>query len=196
MPASSVRTSSPDLAEVAREAVISFLRDASAAEAGPPAVAATVPSQPEGDGAADAAVQAQPAEPAEPAPAAAGLPEAGTAAGLAAALGGDLGPADVAVRAAATGVATLDRIEAAAARLEADIDAALSEQEKLRAGAGAAAERAVRAALESSASAGTAQEASRRASASARLVGKWVVVVLALVVLQLLFVLLFAASTR
>ena len=54
----------------------------------------------------------------------------------------------VAVRAAAAGVATLDRIEAAAAKVEADIRAALRAQAELRAGAGVAAEAAVRAAQE------------------------------------------------
>ena len=53
------------------------------------------------------------------------------------------------IRAAASGVATLERIEAAAAKVEADIRTALLAQAELQAGAGAAAEAAVRAAEKS-----------------------------------------------
>jgi len=201
------QSASPDLGAAAREAVVAFLRDASAAaEAGQPAQAAEAPpagspaeAPPVGPpsgvaGQADqggtgvttlAAAVPEPATPVESAEGGLGPPSAGR-----------LSAEDIAVRAAATSIATLDRIEAAAAKLEADIAAALAEQTRLQAGAGEAAEKAVRAAQEAWTSAGTAEEASKEAAASAAVVGKWVAVGAALLVVQLLILLLFAASSH
>ncbi len=94
---------------------------------------------------------------------------------------------DVAVRAAAVSVATLDRIEAAAAKLEADIATARREQASLQARAGAAAAAAVRAAQE-------ATEASSQARRALRLIGRYVLITLGLVLIQLVILLLFAGA--
>jgi hypothetical protein len=94
---------------------------------------------------------------------------------------------DVAVRAAEVSVATLDRIEAAAAKLEEDIATARTEQAKLQARAGAAAAAAVRAAQE-------ATEASSQARRALRLIGRYVLITLALVVIQLVILALFAGA--
>lgn len=178
----------------ATEAVVAFLRNASAgAEPGQPARRAEAPpvaAPAETSGQADqggtgittlAEAVPEPARPVESAEGGLGPPPAGR-----------LGPEDIAVRAAATSIATLDRIEAAAAKLEADIAAALAEQARFQAGAGEAAEKAVRAAQEAWTSAGTSEQA----AASAAVVGKWVAVGAALLVVQLLILLLFAASSH
>jgi len=158
-----------DLALVARDAVVSFLRDASGAVADQEGVA--LPS---------------------PEPAAAELRLAGAEAAAA----GDSTPAQSAFRVAAFGIATLDRIEAEAERLEADIAAARREQAEIRDRAGTAAENAVRSAQDAAVSAGSAAQASERAGARVRLIGGYTVVVAALVVVQLLILLLFAVTTH
>jgi hypothetical protein len=93
-------------------------------------------------------------------------------------------------RLAGISAATLDRIEAAAAKVEADIAVAHRAYEKLQAGAGAAAEAAVRAAQSAMASAGTAVEAERQVRISLRQVRQNVVItaVLAAVVIIALLV--------
>lgn len=176
-----VRVSPPDLGAIARDAVISFLREASAAPAGDGGSAAG----PGPDG---------------PAPGPRPTPGDGLTAGavgepVAAGMSPDAAQA-VAVRAAAVSVATLDRIESAAARLEADIAAARQEQAELQRKAGAAAEAAVRAAEEALTSAGTAQEASAQAKTSMRVIGAWGIAIAVLVVIQLLILVLFAATTH
>ena len=103
---------------------------------------------------------------------------------------------DVAVRAAAISVATLDRIESAAAKLEADIAAARQEQAELQAGAGKAAARAVRAAEAAWNAAGTAEEAGRKARFSARLILGYLVIAAVLVMIQLVILLVFAATAH
>ncbi len=77
--------------------------------------------------------------------------------------GSDDAAESVAVRAALAGVATLDRIEAAAAKVEADIRSALLAQAELQAGAGVAAEAAVRAAQASWIAARASEAAEGRA---------------------------------
>jgi hypothetical protein len=109
-------SSPPDVGVLAREAVIGFLHDASKATADREAQRA--------------AVAATDAEATVTAP-------AGNAAGSV---------GSVAWRAAAISVAALDRMEAAAAKVEADIAVALRAYAELQAGAGAAAEAAVHAA--------------------------------------------------
>jgi hypothetical protein len=84
-------------------------------------------------------------------------------------------------RLAAVSAAALDRIEAAAAAVEADIAVAHRRYEDLKAGAGAAAEAAVHAAHSAMASAGTAVEAERQVKISLRLVRQNVVITAVLV---------------
>jgi len=94
---------------------------------------------------------------------------------------------DVAVRAAAISLATLDRIESAAAKLEADIAAARKEQAELQAGAGKAAAEAIRAAQEATA-------ASFQAKRALRLIGRYLAITLVLVIVQLVILVLFAGA--
>ena len=161
----------PDVAAVAREAVISFLRDASKATADREAARV---------GAAAAEAEAT---------AAAGGTE--TAAGLLgpAAIVGDAISAASPVapdqsggwRLAAVSAAALDRIEAVAAKVEADIAVAHRVYEELQAGAGAAAESAVQAAQSALSSASTAVEAERQVKISLRLIRQNVVITTVLV---------------
>jgi hypothetical protein len=102
----------------------------------------------------------------------------------------------VAQQAAALSVATLDRIESAAARLEQDIAAALQEQAELQAGAGTAAEKAVRAAQAAWRAAVDAEKSSTQARASLRKVGRYLAITVVLVVIQLLIAVLFAVSAH
>jgi trimeric autotransporter adhesin len=163
----------PDVGAVAREAVISFLRDASNATADRQAGRA-VPAAAPGPEAAprDAIFPASPvaARPVTASPVAA---------------------ESVAVRAAAMSVAALDRIEAAAAKVETDIAAAHRAYAELQAGAGAAAQAAVDAAQSALASAGVAVEAERQVKISLRQVRQYVVVttvLLAVVIIVLALV--------
>jgi hypothetical protein len=137
------RPGRPDAAVLAREAVISFLTDASKATA---------------DRAAGI-------------PAAARVPDRMP--------GGTVSAIDV---------ATLDRIEAAAAKVDADIAVALQAYADLQAGAGAAAEAAVHAAQSALASAGVATEAERQVRISLRQVRQYVVVTVVLLAIVLLVV--------
>jgi hypothetical protein len=176
MPVPTARARPPDLAEAAGRAVVSFLHDAAAAtaeresiraagvgQASPPAPAPT------GDREAGSEDRALPADDpiqwSAPAPARPGASDS------------------VAVRAAAASVATLERIEAAAAKVEADIAAAHAAHAELQAGAGAAAEAAVRAAEEAWASASSAAESDVRAKISLRHVARWVIVTIVLVII-------------
>jgi hypothetical protein len=84
-------------------------------------------------------------------------------------------------RLAAVSTAALDLIEAAAAKVEADIAVAHRTYEELQAGAGAAAESAVHAAQSAMASASTAVEAERQVKISLRLVRQNVVITTVLV---------------
>jgi len=102
----------------------------------------------------------------------------------------------VAVRAAASGVATLDRIEAAAAKVEADIRSALLAQAELQAGAGVAAEAAVRAAQESWIAARTSEAAEGRARVILGVMSRYLAVTIALVVLTAIFLAITAAVAR
>src|SRR5580704_15065115 len=159
----------PDVAALAREAVITFLHDASTATAEREAAQA---------GAAAATITVAPwtmvAEP-EVVPW-----DAVAAVGDAAA-----GESE-AWRAAAISVAALDRIEAAAAKVEADIAVALRAYNELQAGAGAAAEAAVHAAQSAMTSAGTAKEAERQVMIGLRQVRQNVVITVILVIVVLI----------
>jgi hypothetical protein len=99
----------------------------------------------------------------------------------------------VAVRAAAAGAATLDRIEAAAAKVEADIRSALLAQAELQAGAGIAAEAAVRAAQESWIAARTSEAAEGRARVILGVMSRYLAVSIALVAVTVIFLIITAA---
>jgi hypothetical protein len=153
----------PDLAVLARDAVISFLNDASQATADR---AGAIPAQAPDPGSPETVPQ-------EPVSAASQIvaPQGSGSAGWSA---------------AAIGVATLDRIEAAAAKVEADIAVALRAYADLQAGAGAAAEAAVHAAQSAMASAGVATEAERQVRISLRQVRQYVVVTVVLLVVVII----------
>jgi hypothetical protein len=105
----------------------------------------------------------------------------------------DVAAESVAVRAAASNVATLDRIEAAAAKVEADIRSALRAQAELQAGAGVAAEAAVRAAQESWIAARTSEAAEGRARVILGVMTRYLAVTIALVVVTIIFLVITAA---
>jgi hypothetical protein len=153
----SARAGQPDLAAVARNAVVRYLHEATerAAESEAALADGAAADQP-GSSAVTSALTLEAAQ-------------------------------DVAVRAAVVSVANLDRIEAAAAKLEADIVIARREQASLQARAGAAAAAAVRAAQE-------ATEASSQARRALRLIGRYVLITLGLVLIQLVILLLFAGA--
>jgi hypothetical protein len=152
----------PDLAAAAREAVVGFLHDASAA------TAERESSRPPEDAIPWSAASA-------PRPAVA---------------------ESAAVRAAAISVATLERIESAAAKVEADIASALQAHADLQAGAGAAAEAAVRAMQEAWAAADTAVEADLGAKVSLRRIARYVAVTIVLVVIAIVILALAATSAH
>jgi hypothetical protein len=174
----------PDLAQTARQAVVSFLHDASVATA-------------ERDAARAPGTQADTS--------ASGGKDSGTTGILAAederpwsASSADrLAVAEsAAVRAAAAGVATLERIEAAAAKVEQDIAAAHQAQADLQAGAGQAAEAAVRAAQEAWVAARSAAESDKRAGISLRLVARWVTVTMALLFVAIVILIVTATAVH
>ena len=181
---SHVRPDPPDLGALAKEAVISFLHDASTATAereatrAGTAVAGTRTAATVGTG-----VTNDPGE-ADRIPAAADEPLPGTPAA-------DARRADaesVAWQAASVSLATLDRIEAAAASIEADIRAALQAQADLQAGAGSAAEAAVSAAASAWQAAGTAVEADGRVKIAARRVEHIVTITVILLIIAMILV--------
>jgi len=173
-----VRPDPPDLGALAKDAVISFLHDASTAtaeraaaraeNAAPTPTAATVgagPGQAGGISAADEPQFGQPAVSASRAEA-----------------------ESMAWRAASVSLATLDRIETAAAGIEADIRAALHAQADLQAGAGAAAEAAVSAATSAWQAAGTAVAAESRVKVAVRRVEHIVTITVILLIIALILV--------
>ena len=179
-PRSEAATHGPaDAGVLAREAVISFLRDASRATAEREAVrAGAVTTGAEAAAAAgntEIAVTALEAEETSR--------DTISAAGPVAAESEDW-------RLAAISTAALDRIEAAAAKVEADIAVAHRAYEELQAGAGAAAEAAVHAAESAMASAGTAVEAERKVSISLRQVRQNVVITAVLVAIVIIILIL------
>jgi hypothetical protein len=180
---SNVRPDPSDLGVLAKEAVISFLHDASTATAereatraetevaGPSAAATVGTGVITGPGEADGIAAAD-----EPLP------------GTAAAGASRADAESEAWRAASVGLATLDRIEAAAAAIEADIHAALQAQADLQAGAGAAAEAAVTAAASAWQAAGTAVEADSRVKIAARRVEHFVTITVILLIIAMILV--------
>jgi hypothetical protein len=175
----------PDVAAAAREAVVGFLHDSSM---GSPAVttaqpAATRPAPAPKGGVSTVAVEAA-ADPANGGLAArrVRIPASMTSGGS------DTAAESVAVRAAVAGVATLDRIEAAAAKVEADIRSALLAQAELQAGAGVAAEAAVRAAQASWVAARASEAAEGRARVILGVMTRYLAVTMAILVVTLIFV--------
>jgi len=186
---SHVRPYAPDLGALAKEAVISFLHDASIATAereavrAEPAVAGPRTAATVGPGVTNDLGEA------DGIPAAAGEPRPGTAPADA----GRLDAESVAWRAASVSLATLGRIEAAAASIEADIRAALQAQADLQAGAGAAAEAAVSAAASAWQAAATAVEADSRVKIALRRVEHFVAITVVLLIIAMILVVVGAA---
>jgi hypothetical protein len=182
--------SSPDVAAAAREAVIGFLHDSSmgspARGTAGTAGAMTTPTRKGG-------MTTMPVR-------AAADPALGGSAAMQVRIPASMtsGAADataesVAVRAAASGLATLDRIEAAAAKVEADIRAALHAQAELQAGAGVAAEAAVRAAQEAWLAARASEAAEGRARVILGVMTRYLAVTIALVAVTIIFLVITAA---
>ncbi len=181
---SHVRPDAPDLGALAKEAVISFLHDASIATAEREAVRAETAGAGTGTTAtAGTGVTKDPGE-AGGISAAADEPRPGTAAADASRLDAE----SVAWQAASVSLATLGRIEAAAASIEADIRAALQAQAELQAGAGAAAEAAVSAAASAWQAAGTAVEADTRVKIALRRVEHFVTITVILLIIAMILV--------
>ena len=185
-------TRAPDLAAAARDAVVGFLHDASfgtvEGEADQAASAVTTAT-------ADAAAAPQSAakRSAHEADGTVAVAPPSSAASAARQLAAE----SAAWRAAATSVATLDRVETMAAKVEADIHDALLVQAELRAGAGAAAEAAVRAAQSAWVAAAEAAEAERQVKIARRLITRHLVAAAALIVIAIaLFALLAAPGLR
>jgi hypothetical protein len=194
--ASSSRASAgaPDLAAAAADAVVRFLHESSVAvaerdDSGPAGAgtdsmaAATTgagDSGPDGIGDADGFF------------AAAEESMAWSAASAASQLNAE----SVALRAAAVSVSTLDRIELMAAKLEADIASAHRAQAELQAGAGAAAEAAVRAAQDAWVAAGTAVEADKQAKISLLKVARYVEVTFALLIVAMVVLIVSATAVH
>ncbi len=174
-----IRPDPPDLGALAKDAVITFLHDASTATAERAATRAETTAA--GTSAA-ATARAGPGQPDaicaadEPQP---GPPAAGASGAEA---------ESMAWRAASVGLATLGRIEAAAASIEADIRAALQAQADLQAGAGAAAEAAVSAAASAWQAAGTAVAAESRVKVAVRRVEHIVTITVILLIIALILV--------
>ena len=161
----------PDAGVLAREAVIGFLRDASKATAAREAARADAAAEAEAEAAAAAGSTETAAE----------LPDPAAMFGDTISAASPIAAQSDAWRLAAVSAAALDRIEAAAAKVEADIAVAHRTYEELQAGAGAAAESAVHAAQSAMASASTAVEAERQVKISLRLVRQNVVITAVLV---------------
>jgi hypothetical protein len=159
----------PDAGVLAREAVIGFLRDASKATAAREAARAGAAAEAEATAAAGSTETA------------AELPDLAAMFGDTISAASPVAAQSDAWRLAAVSASALDRIEAAAAKVEADIAVAHRTYEELQAGAGAAAESAVHAAQSAMASASTAVEAERQVKISLRLVRQNVVITTVLV---------------
>ncbi|HUD37934.1 MAG TPA: hypothetical protein VMR14_13600 [Streptosporangiaceae bacterium] len=187
--AASVKTSAkaPDLAEAARQAVVGFLHDASVA------TAERESARPPGAAGSTGVAGSTGEDTASPANGVLAAKEDADT-WSAASAGRPIVAESAAVRAAATGLATLERIEAAAAKVEEDIAAALRAHAELQAGAGQAAEAAVRAAQDAWVAAGSAVEADRKARISLHLVARYVTITMALLFVAIV-VLVVTATT-
>jgi hypothetical protein len=182
----------PDVGALAREAVISFLQDASKATAEREAVRTSAAAT--DTGATVTAAAGDTAGEADGILAAAAESEAMPLEAIS--VGGPPAAESEAWRLAAISAAALDRIEAAAAKVEADIAVAYRAYEELQAGAGAAAEAAVRAAESAMASAGTAVEAERQVRISLRQVRQNVVITFILVAIVIIVLAVVTSPVR
>ena len=180
----------PDVAAAAAEAVVRYLHDSSVA------VLEREDTRPAGAG--TEVPVATPASTADSAHEADGMLAAAEDAmpWSVAAEASQLNAESVAVQAAALSVATLDRIEAMAAKLEADIAAAHQAQAELQAGAGHAAEAAVRAAQAAWRSAREAAESDKQAKISLVKVGRYVEVTVVLLVISMIIFVVVATSAH
>lgn len=185
----------PDLATTAREAVVGFLHDASF---GPAEGDAGQPASAEPDATAhDAAAPQNGAMRGTRVADGISPPEAAAAPPSAAAAVSQSAAESTAWRAAAASVATLDRVESMAAKVEADLHDALIVQAELRAGAGAAAEAAVRAAQSAWVAAAEAAESERQAKIAGRLITRHLIVAAVLILIAIAgFALLAAPALR
>jgi hypothetical protein len=176
----------PDVAAAAREAVIGFLHDSSMgspARQSAPAAGTMLAPIPQSTVAVKAATG----------PAHGGSAALRVRIPASMTLGAsDTAAESVAVRAAVAGVATLDRIEAAAAKVEADIRSALLAQAELQAGAGVAAEAAVRAAQASWVAARASEAAEGRARVILGVMTRYLAVTMAILLVTLVFVVITA----
>ncbi len=181
----------PDLGALAREAVVGFLHDASMATAQREATRT-------GGAATDvAAATATPAGNAVTGSAVTGNAATGNAVTDGAGKTASHSVAESAAwRAAAVSVATLDRIEATAAKVEADIAAALQAHAELQAGAGTAAEGAIHAAQSAWVAANSAVEADSRAKIALRRVEHYVSITVALLVIAIIVLVVTATSVH
>jgi hypothetical protein len=159
------RNEPPDLGVLAREAVVRVLHDATLATPESEAV-------PAGPAVTDA----------EATPTAAGNAVGDGARDASSRLAAE----SAAWRAADASVAALDRIELAAAKIEADIAAAYRAQADLQAKAGIAAEAAVRSAQSAWESAVSSMEAAGRSKIILRRVGQYMVITIVLVVITII----------
>ena len=187
-------TGPPDLAATARDAVVRYLQDASDSTADLKLAPGT-PIAPVNSGTTDGTAEPAVIAEAVAAPVSSLEPGSGAVAGNQPPYS-DADAQSVALRAAAAGVATLDKIEAMAAKLETDIAAALQAQAELQAGAGAAAEAAIAAAQAAWQSAGTAVAAEHRVRDSLRVISRQLVFTAVLALVAIIILALFAASAR
>jgi colicin import membrane protein len=167
-------TGPPDLGALAKDAVVSFLHDATVGTAGSEAA-------PAGAAVTDA--------------------EAGTTAAAGNAAGDGArdassrhAAASAAWRAADASVAALDRIELAAAKIAADIAAAYRAQADLQAKAGIAAEAAVHAAQSAWVASVSATEAAGQSKIILRRIGQYLAVTITLVVISIIVLLVTAGG--
>jgi hypothetical protein len=189
-PSSPATVRPPDVAAAAAEAVVRYLHDSSVAvlerdDTRPARTGTEVPAAtpaPAADSAHEADGMLAAAEDAMP--------------WSVAAEASQLNAESVAVQAAAMSVATLDRIEAMAAKLEADIATAHRAQADLQAGAGHAAEAAVRAAQAAWRAAREAAESDKQAKISLVKVGRYVEVTVVLLVISMIIFVVVATSAH
>ena len=176
----------PDLAALAREAVVGFLHDASIATA-----------QREATRADGAITQVKAATATRTGNAVPGNAVPGNAVTDGARETARPPAAETAAwRAAGVSLAALDRIEATAAKVEADIAAALAAHAKLQAGAGTAAEGAIRAAQSAWVAANSAVEADSRAKIALRRVEHYVTITVALLVITIIILVVSATPVH
>jgi len=175
---SPARARPPDLAAAAAGAVVRFLRDSSVA----------VAERDESAAGAEAGGRAGEADVILAAP--------DDVMPWSTADAGRLDAESVALKAAAVSVATLDRIEMLAAKLEADISSAQRAQAELQAGAGAAAEAAVRAAQAAWVAARRAEEADKQAKISLIRIARYVEITVVLLVISMIIFIVAATSAH